>query len=582
MTDLCRVRWRRDGYRSVCAAALCLFVFLFGGLSARPVAAAVISLCPAAQADAPPSAAIRYTDLAGAIRVLSVSDLPPRVPDCVVAALPVAATDVAWTALARGDPATTTLALSGVLDAGNFAPQSIENAGGNGAPASEARTAAPLALDLLSSISARPFGLEERARVAARADELTLQCAPGTRPAGVVVRTPDWRLPEINAIALRIDADGHGSFAVALDRAKGADPLSLGALEASAAPAARDFALPEASPQDDIPLAWTISCPAEAASLVIRRLTLAAPARERALDRAAWVWPADRWRDHGDDLLAAALRLGIKRVSISVPVADHDVVAPLALARFVAAARRHGVAVWAVDGDPRAVLIPERASFAARAAIYTRYNAHAAPEERLAGLEYDIEPYLEPGYALDPTAWQKAYVATIRQLRAATPMAIETVLPFWLATDAGARQALLDPLAGIVNGITVMDYRTDPIAVASFAEPFLAWGQKTGTPVHIALENGPIPDETIRYYRRAPAGILWLMPLGDSAAVVLLRQPAANPSGPSFAPDHDVTLPGSRISFLGDAPRLIALASQLDDAFRAWSSFAGLSFNGLL
>jgi len=563
-------------------AALCLLAYLLlSGIAAQPAAAAQITLCLTSGTEAPD--AMRYTDLAGAVRILAVKDAPPSGPGCRSATVPVAAKDVAWVALAAGDRATSVLALSGTLRNGNFEPQGIEPAGGNGSLPSRPLPAAPIALDLLPHLSARAFGIEERARIEMSADGLRLQCAVGKRHAGIVLRAPGWRLPEISATELRIDARGHGLFAVALNRANGGDPLPLGALDAPPAPATKDFALPDAVPQDDTELGWTILCPKEAAWLGIGGLTLEAPRLDHPIDRAAWVWPASRWRDPGDDLIAAALRLEIKRLSISVPVEKNAVVAPLALARFVAAARQHGIAVWVVAGDPRAVLPSERSKFVARAAIYTRYNAHAASEERLAGLEYDIEPYLEPGYALDPAAWQSAYVATIRALRAATPMAMEAVLPFWVGTDSGARKRLLEPLAGFVDGITVMDYRTDPIEIQSFAEPFLAWGQTSGVAVRIALENGPIADETIRYYRHAAAGSVWLVPIGGETAVVLLRNAAANPFGASFARDHDVTVPGSRISFLGDEHRLFALVPGLENAFRAWNrSFAGMSFNGLL
>jgi hypothetical protein len=253
-----------------------------------------------------------------------------------------------------------------------------------------------------------------------------------------------------------------------------------------------------------------------------------------------------------------------------------------ALAGFIARATAQGVRVWAVVGDPRVIFPRERRKFVQRARAYARYNQSVCPEARLAGIQYDIEPYLLPGYSLGPEAWAKAYLATLWELKHAAPLPLEAVLPFWFAHQRLQGKSLLDRLASCVDSLVVMDYRTDPAQIQQFAEPFLAWGARHGRPVRVALETGPIADEVRRHYRPdRTGGELWFGWERGRYLLTLLKHPRRNPRGTSFRYTHTSPFPGATLTFRGREPEMMAQMARLEEQLGAWRSFTGWALHGM-
>ncbi|GEM_PF-746440 len=567
-----------------CARMLVLVACILAAGRSAPADAGYLALCTPALSDTRGS--VVYTDSSGRTSTLTLDDTMPPRSRCISASLPITAAQVEWMALIGEQTTPQVLALSGIMRSGKFEPRAVETNGDRPDEQPSNRRAAPVVVDLLPFLSGRDFGLEERAQSKVDASGITLRCGAGEKPAGLVLRAPEWRLPLRLVTSLRMTGTGSGSFMVALNRTSTAASdyvrVPLGTFDGKEAPTTRILALPQVSEGAGEELGWTILCPRTSSSLHIAAVSLTAQPAHRQIGRAAWAWSPKRWQRYGAALIADAERWGISRLYISVPVKNSMVASPRSLGRFIAAAEHRGVEVWVADGDPRAVLPAERSKFVARAAAYALYNSRAGLDERIGGIQYDIEPYLVPGYQLHPAVWQDAYVATIRALKPAAAMPIEVVLPFWLGLDPASRKRLLDPLADLVAAVVVMDYRTDPVDIQAFAEPFLAWGMKTGTPVWVALENGRMRDQTMRYFRRAQTGEAWLVPMDHEMVALYLRSPAANPIGTTYAYDHGTTIPGGRISFLGNTDRLGRTAAELEKELRVWSDFRGLAINGVL
>lgn len=565
--------------------ALTALVALAGAI-APPAGAADLSLCPPAAAPPERTHEQRYLDPTGDVHVLSLSASPAG-EACLRVELPISQDAVRWLGLARMQTLPDAIDLHGRrrgegVEIESYALAPVRHPGGSDA----ARlTAAPLAFDLLPRLTVRAYGIEERARVERSGDGMALVCREGAHPAGVVLSAPEWRLPAGVSPALLLEGVGEGRFAVSLldaEAERRGTPIALGAFAAGTRDSVERLALPAAAADGKTPLVWSLACPETGGALSLRSLRLAAAAVAPPPPRAAWAWDPARWRSGGEALLQAAADLSVERLYIAVPIKGAAVADPERLARFVTAASNRGIAVWPVEGDPRAVLPAERVKFADRARALSRYNAAHGRSARLSGIQYDIEPYILQGYALDPSRWQEAYAATIAALAEAADMPIEVVLPFWLGGDEGTTANLLAPLAAKVGSIVVMDYRTDPVDIQAGAAPFLAWGAAAQKPIWIALENGPLEDELIGRYRRAPTGELWAVPLGTDNALVLLETPAADPRGHAYVLEGSFAAPARRISFLGDRERLLRLLPALAEPLRAWPSFAGLALHGVL
>jgi hypothetical protein len=281
-----------------------------------------------------------------------------------------------------------------------------------------------------------------------------------------------------------------------------------------------------------------------------------------ALDSGAWVWQPQAWRDGGDALVRSAAARGVKHLYITLVIAAGEVEHRPELASFIRAAGRANIAVEAVEGDPHMILSEGLANALARARAIARYQEKVPAAARLAGIQYDIEPYVLPGWGTNPVdhaAWSDAVIA----LAQAAGGPVHLVLPFWIADEPAGVRFLRDVEAS-VKAVTVMSYRTDSALAASLAEPLLHWGGKAGKPVRIALEAGPVACEAEE--------VLVPDASGRSAPIETDAMDAGRGA---------IRTPSDRISFLGDEQRMFAAAREVARVASAWRAFAGIGFHGL-
>jgi hypothetical protein len=302
------------------------------------------------------------------------------------------------------------------------------------------------------------------------------------------------------------------------------------------------------------------------------------PGRPRLAEASAWAWEPERWRDQPTPTIGAALSKGIERLFVTVEVGDSGLLHISDLRRFVRRAGAAGIKVEAVEGDPRMILAQGLADATVRARAFAAYQQRAAGNERLAGIQYDIEPYVLPAWGRHPVDYP-AWADSVLRLREAAGERVDLVVPFWIAQEEEGR-AFLRRVAPAVRILTVMSYRTELPLLTQVAEPLLAWGAAEGVKVRLALEAGALADETEQVYRPAATGTLAVMP-GAEPPVLLLKAPGAIPGAQMYAQQSASLVPAQRLSFLGDEAAMRDLARRAEPLFSAWPSFTGFAFHGL-
>lgn len=442
----------------------------------------------------------------------------------------------------------------------------------------------PPNIELLDEMQASAFGGEGRARFERAPDGIVLECTAGKQPAGLRLKLARSRLPlgvQLDIVLRYTASDGFDLGVLDAQRLQQESPLILGRLAGGKQPVTAVLAVPDVGLQRHSPVEWSLHCPATAAQLHLTALRLEAHARASRSDRAQWVWRPQAWQENAGKLLQRARELQVDTVFISVPVVAGAVLHPERLSQFIARAGQQRVTVWAVEGDPHAVMPEGRRQFVRRAQALSVYNQSVPPAQRLAGIQYDVEPYLLPGYALNPDSWHQAYVHMMSEVHAAAGMPLDAVLPFWWAEAGTGEMRLLDALAPMVARVTVMNYRTDRAELLRFAEPFLIWGERAGRPVRLALEAGPLPVETRWHFTPAKQGHLWSIRLGDQVAVMLMRNAARNPQGRQFSLQHRQQTDPGRTTFHGDTKTMHAMVPELETIWSAWPAFDGIALHGL-
>jgi hypothetical protein len=435
-----------------------------------------------------------------------------------------------------------------------------------------APAALPLLEDLLPQARPVPFGVEERCAADPGAGTLKLRCRPGVAPAGLIVRF-DGRYPQGGALAGRVEASGSAGFAAQFvcTGAEAEAPLPIGR-------GSETLSFPARSCAKRAEL--VIVAPGEGGTLELGPITLV-PTRSIGELRGggAWAWQPELWKKGGDALIAAAAARGLSRLYVTLEIEGRQVRHREALARFVAAAGERGIAIEAVEGDPQMVLEGGLASAVDRARAIARYQRSAGRGARLAGIQYDIEPYVLAEWGLAP-ADHDGWAAAVRALTRAVGEPIHLVLPFWVGNEQ-AGERFLEKIEGSVSGVTAMAYRTDPASLTSAAEPLLYWGVATGKPVRLALEMGPVGEEEEEIFVHAATGRIAILGPAEAPKALLLARQGAVPGAVMFASRGSSRAVPDRISFLGDEARMLTTAERLGPVFAAWSSFAGFAFHGI-
>lgn len=297
--------------------------------------------------------------------------------------------------------------------------------------------------------------------------------------------------------------------------------------------------------------------------------------------RAAWFWSPSIWQQTPQRIFDAQIKFGLQRIYISLSFSEQQVSHVKQLREFLQLAHQHGLQVWAVLGDPHAVLDDQRPYFLNLAKSIEAFNSEPDPN-KLDGLQLDIEPYLLPGYHMDPGVWLKKQAETVAAVRQIAPsLALDMVIPFWLNPEQQEGSDLLTAVAANLSSLTVMNYRTDLDQIHDLTEKFLIWGDSHKKPVFIALESLPMADQELRVFAQADEGELWQIDFDSVKVLILLKQPQALAGEKAYRLSHTRKVEGGNTSFFQKPEALQELIGKIEYHFSDSSSFAGVALHGL-
>ena len=235
---------------------------------------------------------------------------------------------------------------------------------------------------------------------------------------------------------------------------------------------------------------WSVVLSLTALALTLAP-TLSAPGAEAATAagaRAEWVWT----RPSPRTLVDQARADGVGELFVAVPPAL-GTSPDLAWVRSVSE-RAHavGIRVAALGGDPGWVDDPGAGVAWAQSALATGL---------FDGLHVDVEPWVRADWTSRRSAVVAGYLDALRRLQEVSTLPLEADVAFWLDTVTTADgRALDDAVAGLVDALTVMSYRTTatgPDSITAVGARALATGAAHGIPVRLAVETHdlrPDPD----------------------------------------------------------------------------------------
>lgn len=432
--------------------------------------------------------------------------------------------------------------------------------------------------NILSDVSLRAFGIEERVTVVRDDGEVRIECESGHASAGVVIETGKRHFPHAIDAFLALKGKTDAGFRLDLvDKGRNTTPVALVEL----GDGWTRMELPRTS-YSRVPriLDILVICPASAGSLTLAAMQVEIRGTCRSLEPAAtWVWNAGHLLDDPARAISRLVEKRISRVYLQLAISDGKVTRAAEMREFLAALSRHGISVVAVEGDARMVLPAGLDNAIDRVGIIKAFDASLPEDDRLSGIQYDIEPYILAEYADDSAAIWNAWQGAISTLSKQWEQTISVVVPFWMLGHAEAH-ASLSAARSAISDVTVMAYRTGLDDIVAISEPWLAWGDENDVPVIIALENGPLPVEIHKTYRRAETGPLGVLHANGEQIVALWPSPLINSSQVAlYDLSHEVVISPKRISFSGDDRKLAETARNAGSLLSCWQAFDGLAFH---
>lgn len=423
--------------------------------------------------------------------------------------------------------------------------------------------------DLRDHLVIAPFGTSERCSATRSGSDILVTCAEGTDVAGFSLRFGGVPPP---GAKLKAHVAARSSQDFRLQIVNDGDDAS------SAVPVADrlQLALP---PHNGAPPALVILAPQSAGELRLTDFRLLPTEELRPLQPSAWAWEGNAWRNDGPTLVESAVRRGLMRLYISIDIVDSKIKHAEELASFVRQARRAGIAVEVVEGDPRMVLRDGLSHGLRRARAIADYQRRAPKDARFDGIQYDVEPYTLSEWGT-PSADHAAWSGALAALSKAAESRIDVVLPFWIANDEEGT-SFLKAIVPVTSGITVMSYRDDGALAAFLAQPLLDWGVAAGKPVRIALEAGPVASESEELFVLADEGRLAILEVDGRIAATVFPKPTVVPGALMYASLGVHVARPERVSFFGDEQRMIRAAHDVAQVASAWSSFEGIGYHGL-
>ena len=475
-------------------------------------------------------------------------------------------------------PSPSRVTIEGAEIDGRFVPQAVRFPDDE----LEKTTKAPLPLgeNLLDRFGPQIFGGEERVEAVRSTESLAIRCAEGAARAGVVLETGVFHFPR--AARLRLVASGLGSgepFGVSIVERGGDAPTPWQALIGPDGVSLQLLpSLTEDPPYRDV----VINCPPGQGSFRLNSISLE-PAQPtgRAPRAGTWLWVAEAWLTRPGRIEEWAVAARLDHLFLQLQIHDSEVPGQIALADLVSRLGKRGVSVHAVEGDPAIITANGLDNALRRVAAVRQYQSAVAPAGHLAGMQFDIEPYLLADFALDPAAAWNEWAMAIQSLTSAWGEPVSVVVPFWmLGSDAG--RAAVAVAMPAISDLTVMAYRTDTGEVTALSEPLLAWGTLNDVPVRVAIENGPLDIEVHRTFVRAETGSVLLRMEDRTASVSLFSEPvAARPGASAYAFHHETRVNPARISFMDNRDKLAVARAELSRLLAAWPSFDGLMIHAL-
>lgn len=442
--------------------------------------------------------------------------------------------------------------------------------------AARVRSLIPAKNDILGHLKWELYSIEGRVELKQENNIISLSCHPGKAPAGVVFRLPYSSFPTTENYSVVIRGLADQPFKIGF--ADNNDSLSKDAQSFLARSSAdnhnkKGYYSVHLSGFRDVGSKIIVECPQQAAHLDIAEMVISHDNANHSL--ATWIWHKQDWLLSPNKLLDWAGHYGMKKLYIQVEIENNHIVDEEQLIHFITEARKRKIDIYAVEGDAQMIRGKGQDFAFQRSQCLAAFQKRLPAQSKLAGIQYDIEPYADEKFAKDPAQMWGDWAATLIKMHDIWGGPIDIVIPYWMQNSPDGKDALFSVRE--LGSFTVMVYRTNETELYDISTQWLVWGEKLNTKVAVAFENGPVNGPAKMFFK--PASRISTHNFSHPY-ILFIRNAESQVQKTIYELDYIEQPESNNISFLSRNNELGSIISNLEPYLSAFYSFNGLIIHG--
>ena len=278
---------------------------------------------------------------------------------------------------------------------------------------------------------------------------------------------------------------------------------------------------------------------------------------KKSLNLGMWNWEAHTWNTSPKQFIAKIKSKGINQIYLQLEIENKTIKYIDQLNQLLDIAYKNRIKIIAIEGSPDMVIDSGLKNAIERNKIIKQFCSMRKNKPSLAGIQYDIEPYILDEYNQDANHIWKLWINAIKMLSQSWGDKIEVVIPFWLLYIDNGEQTVKS-IKSYTSKYIIMAYRTNYTQIYNISAEWLTWGDKNEQKIIIALENGLIEDEVDKFNISS----------GDNEV-------------DTYSSHLSTRTANNEISFMGDEKRLFETVRLLQNDLTQWRSFDGIALHGI-
>ena len=304
---------------------------------------------------------------------------------------------------------------------------------------------------------------------------------------------------------------------------------------------------------------------------------------KKSINLGMWNWETRTWDTSPEQFIIKIKSKGINQIYLQLAIENETIKFKEQLNQLLDIAYENQIKIIAVEGSPYMVIDSGLKNAIRRNKIIKQFCSMREDKPCLAGIQYDIEPYVLKEYNQDANHFWQLWNNAIEMLSQSWGDKIEVVIPFWLLNKDIDERIVKNIQSSYISKYIIMAYRTNYPDIYNISKDWLTWGVQNEKKIIIALENSLLFEEVQSFYIPIITNNE-IEKFASNDSNVILRQ-KDNPSG-----DNDVYTDSSHlsarignneISFMGDEEKLFETVRLLENDLAQWRSFDGIALHGL-